>query len=139
MKYYVSFGSTFENVEKHSLEIKRLLEKELVGVCESCLVIIDFVIRELLNNAVEHGNGLKPEKMVKCTIDADEKEFKIKVCDEGEGFDLEKIKSEIEATDKYRERNRGILVMEDCGFEVETKLGYIMATIQIEKFNIKKG
>ncbi len=65
------------------------------------------VLRELLINAVEHGNRMIYKQLVTCRIECcDKKEFKIMVEDEGAGFDYGAINMEL-PEDPLQERNRG--------------------------------
>ena len=55
------------------------------------------VLRELVLNAIEHGNHKNVRKKVSCTVEkVSPTEFHITVGDEGEGFDYRKINMEIE-------------------------------------------
>lgn len=51
------------------------------------------VARELLINAIEHGNRNNPEKSVNCRIEKiASNRFKVEIADEGEGFDHASLK-----------------------------------------------
>jgi anti-anti-sigma factor len=65
------------------------------------------VLRELLNNAVEHGNYSIAERTVSCSIEhIGDKRFKITVQDEGKGFDYNNLVMAL--PDNPRQiRNRG--------------------------------
>lgn len=64
------------------------------------------VMRELLINAVEHGNRGGPEKKIICDVEREGSAVKITVEDEGEGFDCESA-SAAAGDDPRRERKRG--------------------------------
>lgn len=53
---------------------------------------LSIVLRELLRNAIEHGNREDSNREVTCTVACDEQEgLRITVRDEGEGFDFSKL------------------------------------------------
>ncbi len=68
---------------------------------------VKLVIRELVINAVEHGNDEDPDKCVKGTIEIEPDDvFRITVEDEGGGFDYQNVNMEI--PEPYqRDRQRG--------------------------------
>jgi anti-sigma regulatory factor (Ser/Thr protein kinase) len=69
------------------------------------------VLRELLLNAIVHGNKGKSEMMVKTLIeDAGEGRFRIEVEDEGEGFDFLKVPTKLPDDPKELSR-RGYLLI----------------------------
>ncbi|OQX22913.1 MAG: hypothetical protein BWK80_28725 [Desulfobacteraceae bacterium IS3] len=65
------------------------------------------VLRELLINAVEHGNKKAVERLVKCDVTyLDEWQFRITVQDEGEGFDHRCLEMKL-PDDPQENRRRG--------------------------------
>lgn len=65
------------------------------------------VLRELLNNAVEHGNYNISDRTVSCRLERiGEKRFKVSVQDEGKGFDYDKLVMTL-PEDPRQIRNRG--------------------------------
>lgn len=65
------------------------------------------VVRELLNNAIEHGNYNIAERQVQCHIEhIADKRFKITVQDEGKGFDYDELVMTL-PEDPRQIRNRG--------------------------------
>ena len=65
---------------------------------------------EACTNAMEHGNGLDPQKMVELNIEVGENHIQVDVLDHGEGFDYSSWQP---AEDLLRERGRGILIMRE--------------------------
>jgi signal transduction histidine kinase len=53
------------------------------------------IFRELLNNAVEHGNKKDPLRMIFCRIGQEKGMWRIEVEDEGEGFDYNQLEFEL--------------------------------------------
>lgn len=72
---------------------------------------ICIALRELLSNAIVHGNQNVPERMVDCTVEPwSDGQFKITVRDEGEGFDYESL--DLTLTDNpWNIRNRGYILL----------------------------
>ena len=65
---------------------------------------------EACTNAMEHGNGLDPERPVEIHIVVGEDRIAVEVMDEGVGFDYGTWQP---AEDLLRERGRGILIMRE--------------------------
>ena len=79
---------------------------------------VEHVLRELLLNAIEHGNKGKPEKKVKCVIEIiGSGRLKITVNDQGKGFDYKKIK--IASPVPEQTRNRGYPIINAYSDEIE--------------------
>lgn len=76
---------------------------------------LNFMLREILNNAVEHGNSFDPHKKVHCVIEYNKPELKFSVSDEGQGIK----RSETIDADYKRERQRGYPTILEMGFEIE--------------------
>ena len=80
-------------------------------IAESETIGVKVILRELLMNAVIHGNGSNGELLVKCAIEhLGDKDFKIWVEDEGSGFDHESIVDD-DQDFQYPEKRRGYLLI----------------------------
>lgn len=93
------------------------------------------VLRELLINAVEHGNKNIPHKTVTCNITKlDDSIFKITVIDEGEGFDYSQIDMSI-SKDMNQVRHRGLAIIKSFSKKVEfnPKGNQVSAYLQLHK------
>ncbi len=51
----------------------------------------ELVLRECLNNAIHHGNGGDPDKRIKVTVTAEQHRIRLRVADQGKGFDWRKM------------------------------------------------
>jgi len=70
---------------------------------------LNLVLTEALSNAICHANACDPDKEIKVSISASDRELKIRVFDQGGGFDLEKLsKQKIKTT---AEGGRGIQII----------------------------
>jgi serine/threonine-protein kinase RsbW len=85
----------------------------------SQLVGIKVVLHELLKNAIEHGNRNDPALKICCEIERlDEKELRIKVRDEGNGFDFKLLDLRL-PDDPRRIRKRGFLIVNSIAERLE--------------------
>lgn len=83
----ITLASTYEQVDG---AIKNVMAYAACGLGLSngrFLFELDFVMRELLNNAVEHGNGGNPDKMIVFEIKTEDAILQVCVVDEGACFD----------------------------------------------------
>ena len=75
---------------------RQLIEELSTAVIEAC------------SNAIEHGNGHDPARVVELHIDIAEDRLEVAVLDAGPGFDYSSWQP---VDDLLRERGRGILIM----------------------------
>ncbi len=102
------------------LHIDRAIE-ELLAFVEGLEVSIqtfdmNLILREGLNNAVEHGNKLDQARHVRCVMTVETDRLSITIEDEGEGFDWQYRQSG--QIDARTARGKGLLLMEAYGFQV---------------------
>ena len=77
------------------------------------------VLRELLLNAVIHGNKNIPDRIVKCRIEKLEKSrFKVVVEDEGSGFDYKSLDMKIPEDPRHIQK-RGYAVINALSDQIE--------------------
>jgi DNA-binding response OmpR family regulator len=74
---------------------------------------------EIVTNAIEHGNKKNIEKKVKIECKVFKVDIIIKVEDEGEGFEPEKVLKELENADIYRPRGRGLIITKNLMNELK--------------------
>lgn len=89
---------------------------------------------EAANNAILHGNKLDENKIVYIIINKDEKTLKIRVDDEGEGFDYKNIPDPTAPENIENINGRGIFLMEKLSDGIEFSRNG--ATVELE-FNLK--
>lgn len=124
LRYQEKFNSTFKDVDLHVNKICDIIEKQEIPITKQRIFIIDFTMRELLNNAVEHGNGMDFEKQVSYIIEYSKDMFEIKVFDEGKGFELPKI-----ITNSSMVRGRGLFAISAMGVNLNVENGYVLGGI----------
>lgn len=89
---------------------------------------------EAANNAILHGNKLDENKIVLIHVALDATKLKIKIDDEGNGFDYKNVPDPTAPENIENVNGRGIFLMEKLSDKIEfTRNG---ATVELE-FNIK--
>jgi serine/threonine-protein kinase RsbW len=81
--------STFESAD--FVENVTLQSARRAGFSDIALEKIGLAVREIVINAIIHGNGLKSQKKVFATIARTRKQLTITVSDHGDGFDLDRL------------------------------------------------
>ncbi len=72
------------------------------------LFAIQLAVEEALVNAMKHGNRLDRSKRVYLTITVGPKEFRIRIRDEGSGFDPDKVPDPTDPENLERPSGRGL-------------------------------
>ncbi|QTD48758.1 ATP-binding protein [Sulfidibacter corallicola] len=110
---HLHFGSRFDLVDRAILSLKAYLAGEAED--RIALFEVEVVAREALVNAVRHGNGEHPERMVRfdCRVTADR--LTMFVADEGPGFDW-RTKMDQGSVPPDQTCGRGLLIMKAYGF-----------------------
>ncbi|MFC1743017.1 ATP-binding protein [Candidatus Riflebacteria bacterium] len=118
-----------EEEQKLSISISselNLVERVVNSVCDFIQQFeqieanfnVRLVLREILNNAIEHGNKNQKEKAISCSISKLEgPRFCFEVNDEGEGFDYSSISLEMTQEDG-QPRNRGYALINQFSDEI---------------------
>ena len=89
---------------------------------------------EAANNAILHGNKLDENKYVNISVKLDERKLRIKIDDEGAGFDYKNVPDPTAPENIENVNGRGIFLMEKLSDRIEfTRNG---ASVELE-FNIK--
>lgn len=135
MEYAAEFPSTFEDVDSQVLEVCSVLDSQPNKLTQELLFIFNYVLRELLNNAVEHGNKMVKEIKVKYRIIFNEEMLKINVWDDTGGFNIDASIKNIQDSETLRERNRGISSVIDLGFQLSVSEGGISAVYLFDSHN----
>lgn len=82
-----------------------------IGLPEEASFGIDMAVREVVANAVKHGNKLDAEKQVELTFVDNADGFEVQVRDFGEGFNVEEVPDPTNPENLMKENGRGILFM----------------------------
>lgn len=74
---------------------------------------VQLLLREALTNAVKHGCGMNPDKIIKSRLEITENEFIIKVMDPGPGFNWKTRESSgFHEGSLNAESGRGLVILE---------------------------
>jgi len=80
---------------------------------------IHIALEESISNAIRHGNKEDPEKKVRVQCELETDRFWAKVCDEGEGYNPEKVPDCRAAENLERPGGRGLALIEAYMDKVE--------------------
>jgi anti-anti-sigma factor len=137
--YQARFKSTFQHVNDEVEALFRDVESKGIGLLEKTKLFLSFALRELLNNAVEHGNQLDESKFIFLQLELDPQKAKMKVSDGGKGFPLTEILQKEEQDSLTRVRNRGIAALTGMGFVVSSNGNTVVAELKMnEIYEIKE-
>ncbi len=125
--------STFDAVNESVGDIQEVLINKYPNIRRQDLFKIKFMLREILNNAAEHGNQFSVEKRIHCSVHFDFPIISFDISDEGEGIDLYKAIIPKEAEPLLRERHRGYQTIMDMGFNLQIYGSHIRITFILNK------
>lgn len=136
MEYVAEFQSTFEDVDIQVQEVSSVLIAQPNKPSPDLLFTVNYVLRELLNNAVEHGSKLVKEVNVKYRIIYNVEALSIDVWDKGDGFIVENSLEEINDDEALRMRKRGLSSILNMGFSLIPLEGGISAVYLLQRKNV---
>lgn len=110
-----------------------LLLKEFGFPLQDVRVNIPLVCDEAITNAIIHGNKRNPEKKVNVQIYVSFSRFRIRVRDQGEGFDVSTVEDPREGENVMRSSGRGVFLMKNIMDVVEFKENGTV--LELEKLN----
>ena len=114
--------STFQAVDLVVEDILKSIKHKFQFMSDRYLFNINFMLREILNNAVEHGNHFETHKMVFCKVSYDVPLLVFIIKDEGKGIDVMDIPTEThDPKTLLRERNRGHKTIMDMDFDIQVQ------------------
>jgi serine/threonine-protein kinase RsbW len=132
MEKVVNISSKIENLRK----VEKIID-EISGefrISEDIYGNILIAALEAANNAIMHGNKLDDSKNVTIVFKLEEEKLKIKVDDEGKGFDFKHIPDPTSPENIENVNGRGIFLMKKLSDKI--KFSRNGATVELE-FNIK--
>lgn len=112
-----------------------LLLKEFGFPPQDVRINIPLACDEAITNAIIHGNNTDPEKKVNIQIYVSSSRFKIRVRDQGEGFDVSAVADPTEGSNVMRGSGRGVYLMRNIMDSVEYREGG--RVLELEKRNAK--
>ncbi len=133
---YYELPSTFEAVDKAVKKSSKTLSAiDYLKLDDSTIFKIDFMLREMLNNAVEHGNHFDKDKIVSLRISFFDQFLIFDISDQGEGIDFcEDFFSERCQITKA-DRNRGFATIQKLNFHVLIKDNTVSISLDLSALN----
>jgi serine/threonine-protein kinase RsbW len=110
MERTISIPSKIDNLRKIEKVIDEISAEFSIGEDQYGNILIAAL--EAANNAILHGNKLDESKNVNITFEIDEKMLKIRVEDQGNGFDFGNIPDPTAPENIENVNGRGIFLME---------------------------
>ncbi|NIM19586.1 MAG: hypothetical protein GTO51_04300 [Candidatus Latescibacteria bacterium] len=110
-----------------------LLLKEFAFPVSDSRINIPLACDEALTNAIIHGNGSDPEKKVSVQVYISHSRFKMRVRDQGSGFDTRSVENPTEGENLLRSSGRGVYLMKSIMDSVTFKEGGTV--VELEKRN----
>jgi serine/threonine-protein kinase RsbW len=101
--------STLESVDAAEILVLRFAQE--AGFEEEDLHKIGMAVRETMVNAVVHGNRYNFRKKVHLRLSAGEDRLKIRIVDEGEGFEPKELPDPLAEENLLRQSGRGLLLI----------------------------
>jgi serine/threonine-protein kinase RsbW len=101
-----TLDSLVESVDGAEESVRRFAQD--AGFEESEQYFIGLAVREILVNAIKHGNRFDPSKKVGLRLSTDKDDLTIEVTDEGEGFRIESVPDSKLPENLERRSGRGI-------------------------------
>jgi serine/threonine-protein kinase RsbW len=112
----MSLSSRFENIEMAQHLCGKLLEGWDLN--EETTHWILMALREALANAIKHGNGQDLAKRVHLEMDVKDHTLRIRIRDEGTGFDPGEVVDPLAPENRFKTSGRGIFYMKTFMDEV---------------------
>jgi serine/threonine-protein kinase RsbW len=110
---FISDRNTITKIEPLLLDLKSKL-----NIKDDEFYNIMIATTEAVNNAVNHGNKLNPNKYVDFNIYANENELIIFIKDEGEGFNPDEIDDCLQPENLLKTSGRGVFLIKELMDEV---------------------
>jgi len=110
---FISDRNTITKIEPLLLDLKSKL-----NIKDDEFYNIMIATTEAVNNAVNHGNKLNPNKFVDFNIYANENELIIFIKDEGEGFNPDEIDDCLQPENLLKTSGRGVFLIKELMDEV---------------------
>ena len=90
-----------------------------MGFARSMALNIGLAVREAVINAIKHGNAMDATKEIEVSFEQDDGLFRVRVTDEGTGFDWDHTANPLDRENIFRSSGRGIFFMKHFVDRVE--------------------
>lgn len=126
--------STFNAVDEVVKEIDDRIKSRFEFISRRLLFNIDFMLREILNNAVEHGNHFDEGKFVWCKVVYNVPKLHFTVIDEGKGFSTQDFHTESHDPKMLlRDRQRGHETLVEMDFDVTIEGNKVKVSLNLNQ------
>lgn len=120
----MSFEAFDESIPSETAQGQRVQERiiallEQMGYSQKDVFGVKLALEEALVNAIKHGNGMDPNKVVRVKCQVSQQEARITITDEGPGFDPESVPDPTDDENLEKPGGRGIMLMKAFMSEVE--------------------
>jgi len=105
----LTLGSTLESVDTVEQTAQDVAVR--AGFDEDTVPNIAMAVREAAVNAVLHGNAYDPAKQVSASFEMTPGEMTIRICDQGEGVDPDRLPDPLAPENILRGSGRGIFLI----------------------------
>ncbi len=131
--YYFSCHSLINNIDYVAKQIKDITEYFKIDA--QTVFYINIVLRELMLNAIEHGNNENYDKIVEIIFSLHllDKICILSIKDEGDGFDWKNLSKRIGDEDILRNRHRGIFIVENLAEKIDIKKNKISVQLRFKE------
>lgn len=130
MEWYIEINSEFCEIDRAEKELTVFLHTIYKEQNQRLFFILSLAFRELLLNAVEHGNAMNRNKKVRCHVKCQEDTIIFDVYDTGAGF--VPMAHDDSKEDASRERQRGIHILRSMGLMIQVDGNHVQASFKIE-------
>ncbi|MGM0378643.1 MAG: ATP-binding protein [Bacillota bacterium] len=124
--------STFDAVHEFVIEALDKIHELNIPEIDEVSFKMNIMLREVLNNAVEHGNKFDSEKKVSCKIKYNDRKFIFRIQDEGQGFEIDEF-YKMQKGFTMKHRSRGLDLIEKYDFEYEFDGNIIIVKYFLDK------
>ncbi len=136
--YDDTIQSTFDAVNSAVNQIDERITKYCKRVSSSTLFKINFMLREMLNNAVEHGNHFDIDKCVHCRVEVFDYYMYFYITDEGSGVDLTCDPRNEECEITLSTRTRGLATVRKLNFSVVIDKNTVTISLDLRQEDANK-
>jgi anti-sigma regulatory factor (Ser/Thr protein kinase) len=128
---FKNIQSTFQEVDATVESVKECFQGLECPKLSAKKNIILLALRELLNNAVKHGNHLDNHKKIMYEIGCDGRKFQLDVWDEGLGFRLPDHRGDESVNGVLHMSSRGLFIIQKMNFQLSVTAGHVSAILDL--------
>lgn len=127
-------SENFLKSERSSITLVEPILEELrsqLGIKDENFYNVMIAVTEAVNNAINHGNKLHPEKHVYFLVEADSDTIFVKVKDQGNGFDPTTVADCLEPENLLKSSGRGVFIIRELMDRFDIESGSTGTTLEM--------